>query len=100
MKHRIFAFLISFLYLSATAVGQADVSITPEYTPIRTPCDNTPTSRGCWGDYSIDTNWYEETPYTGVIREYWLVVQNTTVAPDVIDAFRIEYLLTDTASGL
>jgi hypothetical protein len=24
----------------------------------RQSCDNTATSRDCWGDYSIDTNWY------------------------------------------
>lgn len=49
----------------------------------RASCDNTATSRDCWGDYSIDTNWYDETPSTGVTKEYWLVVQNTTLSPDV-----------------
>src|ERR1700678_2132768 len=45
-------------------------------------CENTPTSRQCWGNYSVDTNWYDDTPYTGVTREYWLVAQNQTLAPD------------------
>lgn len=55
----------------------------PYHKAHRTPCANTATSRGCWGKYSIDTNFYEETPNTGVTREYWLNVQNTTLAPDV-----------------
>lgn len=34
-----------------------------------TSCDNTATSRSCWGDYSIDTDWYTVVPETGVTRE-------------------------------
>lgn len=34
-----------------------------------TSCDNTATSRSCWGDYSIDTDFYSVTPETGVTRE-------------------------------
>ncbi len=45
-------------------------------------CENTATSRGCWGSFSIDTNYYDVTPDTGVTREYWLSVENTTCAPD------------------
>lgn len=33
-----------------------------------TSCENTATSRSCWGDYSIDTDWYSVTPNTGVTR--------------------------------
>jgi len=47
-----------------------------------TNCANGPNSRGCWGEYSIDTNFYDVTPDTGVIREYWLSVQNGTCSPD------------------
>lgn len=32
-------------------------------------CENTATSRECWGDYSIDTDYYTVTPDTGVTRE-------------------------------
>ncbi|KAJ5818171.1 multicopper oxidase-domain-containing protein [Penicillium riverlandense] len=46
------------------------------------PCQNTPTSRGCWGEHNISTDYYAVTPDTGVIREYWLSVQNCTLAPD------------------
>ncbi|KAI5779559.1 Cupredoxin [Geopyxis carbonaria] len=43
-------------------------------------------SRDCWSDgYDITTNWYTDWPDTGVVREYWLEVTNTTVAPDGVD---------------
>ncbi|KAH6654743.1 Cupredoxin [Truncatella angustata] len=45
-------------------------------------CVNTATSRSCWGNYSIDTDYYVTTPYTGVTREYWLTAESTTLAPD------------------
>lgn len=45
-------------------------------------CENTATSRSCWGDYDIDTDYYEVIPDTGVTREYWLVAQETIAAPD------------------
>lgn len=36
-----------------------------------------------WDDnFSLSTNWYMEAPDTGVIREYWWDVTNTTAAPD------------------
>lgn len=37
--------------------------------PRQAPCENTPTSRNCWGNYSIDTNYEETWPNTGVTRE-------------------------------
>ncbi|KAJ4344882.1 uncharacterized protein N0V89_012627 [Didymosphaeria variabile] len=43
---------------------------------------NTANDRGTWCDYSIDTNWYDEVPDTGVTREYWLELSETEVAPD------------------
>ncbi|ORY68701.1 multicopper oxidase [Pseudomassariella vexata] len=36
----------------------------------------------CWGDFSLSTNWYEEAPDTGVVREYWFNVHDTTMALD------------------
>ncbi|KAL4899005.1 hypothetical protein BDW74DRAFT_171840 [Aspergillus multicolor] len=45
-------------------------------------CENTPTSRDCWGNYSISTDYHSITPDTGVTREYWLTATNTTLAPD------------------
>lgn len=57
----------------------------------RASCQNTPTSRDCWGDYNIDTNWYEETPDTGVVREYWLSAQNSTLAPDGVERWTLNF---------
>ncbi|KAH9906850.1 multicopper oxidase [Xylariomycetidae sp. FL2044] len=43
------------------------------------------TSPECWGDFSLSTNWYDEVPDTGVTREYWLELTNTTAAPDGVE---------------
>ncbi|KAI0021355.1 multicopper oxidase [Xylariomycetidae sp. FL0641] len=43
---------------------------------------NTATTRSEWCDYSIDTDYMTETPDTGVTREYWLTLDDVTVAPD------------------
>lgn len=43
------------------------------------------TAPSCWGDYSLSTNWYEEAPNTGVIREYWFDIVNKTLAPDGVE---------------
>lgn len=49
----------------------------------RAACDgNTADDRGSWCDFSIDTNWYEEVPDTGVTREYWLELVEAEVSPD------------------
>ncbi|KAH8666935.1 putative extracellular dihydrogeodin oxidase/laccase [Xylariales sp. PMI_506] len=45
-------------------------------------CINGPDNRSCWGDYDISTNYYEVVPDTGVVREYWFNIVNTTAAPD------------------
>lgn len=43
---------------------------------------NTATTRSQWCDYSIDTNYYDEAPDTGAIREYYFNVEELTAAPD------------------
>jgi len=43
-------------------------------------CENTPTSRSCWGEFNTDTNYYLETPDTGVTREYWLSLEQIDCA--------------------
>ncbi|TGO27265.1 hypothetical protein BPAE_0045g00640 [Botrytis paeoniae] len=48
-------------------------------------CVNSADDRSCWGDYDISTNYYNEGPDTGVIREYWWDIVNTTAAPDGIE---------------
>lgn len=45
-------------------------------------CENTPTSRGCWGAYSIDTNYYTNFPNTGRKVEYWLSVEHSMCNQD------------------
>lgn len=42
-------------------------------------------SRATWGDYDLDTNFYDVIPDTGVTREYWFDIVNTTAAPDGIE---------------
>jgi hypothetical protein len=39
-------------------------------------CENTATSRSCWGDYNIDTDYYDVVPDTGVTREVCVVIQS------------------------
>ncbi|EMR61264.1 putative laccase-1 precursor protein [Eutypa lata UCREL1] len=43
---------------------------------------NTATTRDEWCDYSIDTDYMSTVPDTGVTKEYWLDLQDVTVAPD------------------
>lgn len=45
-------------------------------------CEHTATSRQCWGDFSIDTDYYTTTPSTGITREYWLSVVKGACSPD------------------
>ncbi|KAK4632151.1 Laccase-2 [Fulvia fulva] len=45
---------------------------------------NTAEDRSTWCDYDLSTNYYEEVPDTGVTREYWFEVTNSTLAPDGI----------------
>ncbi|OLN93053.1 Laccase-2-like protein 2 [Colletotrichum chlorophyti] len=43
-------------------------------------------SPSCWdGSHDLSTNWYEEAPHTGVVREYWFDIVNTTLAPDGVE---------------
>jgi hypothetical protein len=48
-------------------------------------CTNSEADRSCWGDYGISTNYYDVSPDTGVVREYWFDITNTTGAPDGIE---------------
>lgn len=51
----------------------------------RASCENTATSRSCWGDYSVDTDYDTITPDTGVTKEYWLNVEEGPCSPDGIE---------------
>ncbi|KAF3764262.1 hypothetical protein M406DRAFT_346480 [Cryphonectria parasitica EP155] len=48
-------------------------------------CVNSASDRSCWGDYDISTNYYDVVPDTGVTREYWFNIENTTASPDGIE---------------
>ncbi|CAJ2508541.1 Uu.00g135670.m01.CDS01 [Anthostomella pinea] len=40
----------------------------------------------CWDrHHSLETNWYDSIPDTGVTREYWLEIQNGTAAIDGVE---------------
>ncbi|OAA53169.1 Multicopper oxidase, type 3 [Cordyceps fumosorosea ARSEF 2679] len=43
---------------------------------------NTAGTRSQWCDYSIDTNYYDHVPDTGVVREYHFDLQQITASPD------------------
>ncbi|TGZ77073.1 hypothetical protein EX30DRAFT_366980 [Ascodesmis nigricans] len=45
-------------------------------------CQNGPTSRNCWGSFSIDDDEHTIWPNTGVTREYTFTISETTEAPD------------------
>ncbi|KAI0016827.1 multicopper oxidase [Xylariomycetidae sp. FL0641] len=70
--------------LSGSAVGSSASSSLPSanLSPRATCAGNTPTTRDQWCDFSIDTDWYTESPDTGVTREYWWELTDVTVAPD------------------
>lgn len=38
-----------------------------------------------WAGFDLDTNYYERIPNTGVVREFWFDIVNTTAAPDGIE---------------
>lgn len=49
-------------------------------------CANGPSSRSCWSNgFDISTNYYENVPDTGVTREYWFNIENTTASPDGVE---------------
>ena len=45
-------------------------------------CQNGPTSRHCWGEYDINTNYYDTIFYTNRTVEYWLTLEEIDCAPD------------------
>ncbi|TVY78421.1 Laccase-2 [Lachnellula suecica] len=48
-------------------------------------CDNSASDRSCWGDYDLSTDYYNEVPDTGVTREYYFALTNTTASPDGVE---------------
>ncbi|RFU23841.1 hypothetical protein B7463_g12498, partial [Scytalidium lignicola] len=48
-------------------------------------CTNSATDRSCWGNYDLSTNYYDEAPDTGVTREYYFELVNTTASLDGVE---------------
>ncbi|KAK3314568.1 Cupredoxin [Apodospora peruviana] len=86
MKLTLFSLLAGVGISSALNIPLQDLATletleTREVQP-RQACENTPTSRQCWGNFSIDTNYYDVVPDTGKTVEYWLSVQQGPCSPD------------------
>ncbi|PQE09705.1 putative Laccase-2 protein [Rutstroemia sp. NJR-2017a BBW] len=82
MKISLFTSLAALALLPLASALPYASEIAPSSLEPRQACTNSATSRNCWGQYSTSTNWYTTIPNTGVTREYWLSVQNTTLSPD------------------
>ncbi|KAL4894413.1 extracellular dihydrogeodin oxidase/laccase [Aspergillus ambiguus] len=49
-------------------------------------CVHSASNMACWSNgFDISTDYYEHVPDTGVIREYWFNIENTTAAPDGVE---------------
>ncbi|KAF2141091.1 multicopper oxidase [Aplosporella prunicola CBS 121167] len=69
--------------VNTTSVASATATTTES---AGTTCSgNTAASRTAWCDYDISTDYYSTVPNTGVTREYWFDLQETTVSPDGIE---------------
>ncbi|KAK4653770.1 hypothetical protein QC762_509860 [Podospora pseudocomata] len=84
MKQTLLALGAFFTAVTAIALPLDSLQSNPHLTPLkpRQGCENTPTSRECWGEFGLDTNYYTTWPNTGNTREYWLSVQQGDCSPD------------------
>ncbi|KAJ5110489.1 hypothetical protein N7532_001024 [Penicillium argentinense] len=58
----------------------------PSKHPRDTSCVHGPNSRKCWSKgFDITTDYYENIPDTGVVREYWFNIENGTASPDGVE---------------
>lgn len=67
------------------SVAEAAVAPRASQPSLSKRCTNSADSRSCWGDFDISTNYYEDGPDTGVVREYWFNIVNTTISPDGVE---------------
>lgn len=77
--------LVSLMAVASSTLAMSLPSLqdlTSNLMPRQANCQNSPTSRGCWGNYSIDTNYYDVFPDTGVTRDIYLSIQEGPCAPD------------------
>ncbi|KAJ5801107.1 uncharacterized protein N7518_003175 [Penicillium psychrosexuale] len=53
------------------------------FLPVPSACaENTPTTRHQWCEHDLYTDYTKTTPETGVTREFWLDIDQATLAPD------------------
>jgi len=65
---------------NTTSSAAATFTVDPETDP---SCTNSPTTRNCWSNgYSVDTDFDQKWPTTGVTRYYTLTISNSTCNPD------------------
>lgn len=73
--------LLSFLPLASLITAAPGIE---SHNPTKR-CVHSAEDRSCWGDYDISTNYYDVVPDTGVTREYWFELVNTTASPDGVE---------------
>ncbi|KAF6787311.1 multicopper oxidase [Colletotrichum sojae] len=79
--------MVKSLFLAGALAGLASAfpslgSLQPNLFPRAACSGNTASTRTEWCDYTIDTDYMNEVPETGVTREYWLELTDVTVSPD------------------
>ncbi|KAF2711638.1 multicopper oxidase [Pleomassaria siparia CBS 279.74] len=96
--------LIRNLLLLVTAAAAAPSPLVetlpslPAPVAARSVCaGNTAADRSVWCDYSIDDDYYDVVPDTGVTVEYWLEITNITIAPDGFE--RVVLAINNTLPG-
>ncbi|KAK2736808.1 laccase, multicopper oxidase, benzenediol:oxygen oxidorectuctase [Onygenales sp. PD_40] len=77
--------LLSTTAIHATPAALGDPIFGAPIAERAASCEHSPTSRGCWGEYNIATDYMHKWPETGEIKEYWLSAQNVTLAPDGVE---------------
>lgn len=94
---RVFSAIVSLLALGAGAVPTSLTS-GPRAAHAQRSCDfDSANAPSCWGDYSLSTNYYDDGPDTGVVREYWFDIVNGTASPDGVE--RMVYTINGSLPG-
>ncbi|KAK7964083.1 multicopper oxidase [Apiospora saccharicola] len=75
--------LVAAPLVAGYAINPLEAQITP-----RAACKgNTADARSSWCEYSIDTDYANEVPNTGVTREYWFSLGEVQIAPDGVTRY-------------
>lgn len=68
------------LYIPPGLINNMKALLWPPNAP--QSCQNTPTTRRCWGQQDVDTNYYTSFPITGNTVEVWLSVEESICNQD------------------